>query len=216
MTSIYFIRHADYVDRKPGGAGPRADHGLSDAGLAQARLLRDRLVGSGEIRAQALYASPLPRASQTADILAGAWGLPALRDPDLEEWRSGNDLLEAPAFDAAWAGLTDRQRQHHRFLPGHETASEFDARVRSALQRILARHAGQTVVVVAHGGVVEVAFCHFLALADGPFRRAYPAVANTSITCWRQDRRTQDWILEFANDTHHLRAADRAPPQIVR
>lgn len=207
MTSIYLIRHADYVLRVRDGAGPRVDHGLSEAGQSQARLLRDRLTGSREIRAQALYASTLPRATQTADIVAEALGLAALREPELEEWRSGNELLEEDAFEAIWAGLTDQQRRHHRFVSGCETAFEFDVRVRSVLQRIVARHTGQTVVVVAHGGVVEVAFCHFLALADGPFRRAYPAAAHTSITCWRQDHRTQAWILEFANDTHHLRRA---------
>ena len=81
-------------------------------------------------------------------------------------------------------------------------------RVHDALQTLLRQHDGQTLVLVVHGGVVEAAFHHFLGFGPGPFEGGYPAAGHTSLTLWRQANARGSWVQEFANDTHHLRAAD--------
>src|SRR4051794_29958771 len=90
MTDLYIIRHGegDYQVRKI-VPGPKGDKGLSDLGRQQARRLHDRLAATSEIKADVLIASSLPRARETAEIIAPALGLPVLLDDDLQELRPG-------------------------------------------------------------------------------------------------------------------------------
>lgn len=205
MTSIFLIRHGAYDEGQVDGVGPRVDLGLSDEGKLQAQALADRLRLGKEIHADALYASTLPRARQTADILAPALGLSAVLEQDLEEWRSGDGTMDPTEFTTAWQSLGDRDRQFHRFAPGCETTIEFSARVQSALHAIVKKHLGQTAVLVVHGGVIQVAFQYFFGYGDAAFRRAYPAAGYTSITHWNLPMNTSKWVLESSNDRHHLR-----------
>jgi len=205
MTSIFLIRHAAYNEGQVGSVGPRVDLGLSDDGKLQAQSLADRLRLSKEIKADALYASTLPRARQTAALLAPALGLSAELQENLEEWRSGDGHMDESEFAATWQGLIDRDRPFHRFVDGCETAIEFSTRVQSALHAIVKKHIGQTVVLVVHGGVIQVAFQHFFGYGDATFRRAYPAAGYTSITHWHLPMNTTKWVLESSNDTHHLK-----------
>src|SRR5262249_22253167 len=78
MTNLYLIRHADYTFGLEDGK--YRDLGLTPLGVKQAELLRDRLATTGEIKADVLIASTMPRARQTAEILAPALGLPVVLD----------------------------------------------------------------------------------------------------------------------------------------
>lgn len=205
MTSLYLIRHAAYDEGQVDSAGPRVDLGLSAEGTLQAQALAERLRRTQEIQADALYASTLPRARQTAAVLSPVLGLQATLQKNLEEWDSGDGHLDEAGFMATWQGLADRDRPFHRFVEGCETAAEFNMRVQSALHAIVRKHLGQTVVLVVHGGVVQVAFQYFFGYGDAAFRRACPAVGYTSITHWHQPVNTNRWVLESANDTHHLK-----------
>ena len=205
MSSIFLIRHGAYNEGQVGGVGPRVDLGLSDEGKLQAQALADRLCLSKEIKADALYASTLPRARQTAALLGPALGLSATLEKNLEEWQSGDGHLDEAEFAATWQGLSDRDRPFHRFVDGCETAIEFSTRVQSALHAIVKKHLGKTVVLVVHGGVIQVAFQHFFGYGDATFRRAYPAAGYTSITHWNLPVNTGKWVLESSNDRHHLK-----------
>jgi len=82
VTHLYLIRHAEAVSNvEPIIAGMRGDTGLTAHGVAQAERLRDRLA-AGEIAADVLIASTLPRAQQTAEIIAPALGLPIIWDDE--------------------------------------------------------------------------------------------------------------------------------------
>ncbi|MEK8034076.1 histidine phosphatase family protein [Ideonella sp. DXS29W] len=205
-TSVYLIRHGAYDHRpSPEGTEASCDFGLSELGRRQAYALADRLVSTGEIRSDALFCSTLPRARQTADILAPALGLAAVPLPELCEWESGNEVLGVDAFMRKFDELDLSQRRTHRFCDGFETIQEFTVRVQSKLRELLSRFEGKTIVLVVHGGVVEAAFSYFLGFGPGPFEGGYPAAGHTSITHWRQSTTRREWVQEFANDTHHLR-----------
>lgn len=207
-TSVYLIRHGAYDHRpSPEGTEAACDFGLSALGCRQVEALCGRLARTREIEAHQLYCSTLPRARQTAALLAPVLGLAPQPLAELCEWESGNELLGVDAFMAAFDRLDATQRRQHRFSPGFETIAEFTARVHDALQTLLRQHDGQTLVLVVHGGVVEAAFHHFLGFGPGPFEGGYPAAGHTSLTLWRQANARGSWVQEFANDTHHLRAA---------
>lgn len=206
-TSIFIIRHGAYHHR-PCAEGTEAacDLGLSEVGLAQAQALQRRLAQSGEIRADLLLCSTLPRARQTAEIIAPALGLVPQPVSELCEWDSGNEVLGAEAFSRQFEALDPAQRRVHRFCEGFETIAEFTRRVHGKLQELVESQVGRTLVLVAHGGVVEAAFHYFLGFGPGPFEGGYPASDHTSITLWRRSGRAGDWVQVFANDTWHLRA----------
>ncbi len=90
MTKLCLIRHGQaVVNVKPIIGGMRGDTGLTALGIEQVERLRDRLIATRELKADVVLSSSMPRARQTAEILAPAFGLPIIFDDDLHELRPG-------------------------------------------------------------------------------------------------------------------------------
>src|SRR5437867_1180185 len=88
-TNLYLIRHGEaYSNVEAVIGGMKGDRGLTERGFAQAQALARRLA-TGEIHADVLYASTLPRARMTAELVAEALKLPIRWDDDLHELRPG-------------------------------------------------------------------------------------------------------------------------------
>ncbi|HEX2905550.1 MAG TPA: histidine phosphatase family protein, partial [Phototrophicaceae bacterium] len=87
-----------------------------------------------------------------------------------------------------------------------ESWSEFMFRACTALNRITQKYAGKTVVLVAHGGIIEASFLFFSGLNILAPTPIFIDPAYTSITHWQKARGlTQDrWRLERYNDALHL------------
>lgn len=187
-TRIVLVRHGESVAQEQGFLGGHDScRGLSDRGRQQVERLRDRLLASGELKAASvLYASILPRAIETAEIIAPAVAHLEVRpECDFCEGHVGEadgltwDQLDELAPRDGWSA--DR-----RPVPGWETWTEMQARVRGALTSLVERHPGETVVVACHGGVVVQAMVHWLGLAEvNTDRRAWLSPTNTSLTEWR-------------------------------
>lgn len=215
MTNLVLIRHGEAeANVRQIVGGFRGDTGLTARGVAQAERLRDRLAATGEIAAHVLLASPLPRARQTAEIVAPALGLPVTFDDELQELRPGEADGLPLAEALARYGVPDFEREPDRLLcPGGESWSGFMKRVSAAIARIVEAHVGRTIVAVAHGGVVDGAFAHFLRLDVGGFLPAQFATRHASLTHWQRRPRmnqTEAWHLVTFNDSAHLRDIDRS------
>ncbi|HEU5101310.1 MAG TPA: histidine phosphatase family protein [Roseiflexaceae bacterium] len=207
-THLYLIRHGEaYTNVEAVIGGMRGDRGLTERGAAQAEALERRLAG-GEIAADVLYASTLPRARQTAEHVARALQLPIEWDDELHELRPGEaDGMRVEDARAKFAGFNAFLREPFTpIAPGGESWGSFQARTSAALERIITKHQGQTIVVVAHGGTIEVSFLYMLGL--GPHARARNAFhgQNTAITHWRhvESFGRQEWHLVTHNDHRHL------------
>ncbi len=204
MTHLYLIRHGHYIDEVD---SKMVDHGLSEKGVQQVERLRDRLAKTGEIKADVLIASTLPRARHTAEILAPALGLPIIFDKEVEEWYNEDGSLSEEEFVSRWRAVPFEQRPFYRWVPGCENWLEFMLRVRSAFNRILTEHEGKTIVVICHGGIVEIAFLHLMELSWANLRLGSVAVDHTSITHWEKvvmPDSTSRWFLQRSNDSLHL------------
>jgi len=187
-TRIVLVRHGESRAQELGFLGGHVGcQGLSGRGRDQVGALRDRLTASGELAdATALYASVMPRAVETAEILAGALdGLDVRPECGFCEGHPGE------ADGLTWAELDERYPSDgwdadSRRAPGWETWREMAERVAGALESVVQRHAGETVVVVCHGGVVVHSMMHFLSLDEvATHSRAWLSPDNTSLTEWR-------------------------------
>ncbi len=188
--------------------GHEGCRGLSDRGRRQVEALRDRLAATGELRADVLLASVLPRAVETAEILAPAvGGLPVEQDCDLCEQHPGEgDGLTWAEFEAQYQPEGWRFDPYAPIAPGSESLAEFQARVGRALRKVVDEHEGRTVVVACHGGVVEAAMVAFLGLPFLGVLRPLHHIENTSLTEWVVDARAERpaWRLARFNDAAHL------------
>lgn len=209
MTHLYLIRHGEaVVNVQPIMGGMRGDTGLTPRGVAQAERLRDRLAATREIKADVLIVSTLPRARQTAEIIAPALGVPMVFDDDVQELRIGE--ADGLPLKEAWArfGVPDFRKDPFRpIAPGGENWGQFILRVGSALNRISREYAGKTVVIVCHGGVIDGSFIYFFGINSLALPQAELYTHNTSITHWEQHHLDgiARWRLWSYNDTTHLR-----------
>lgn len=154
-TRVWLLRHAETADPTV-FHGAESDIGLSERGRRQAALLAPYLAALGPT---AVISSGMLRARLTATPIAEACGLPLQVEPDLHERRvgalSGTSLQLSDGIYAATVA---------RWMAGDTSftssgAESFDAirlRVLPVWQRLAENHAGQSVVVVAHGVVCKV------------------------------------------------------------
>jgi probable phosphoglycerate mutase len=136
MTTLLLVRHGETDWNAEGKLQGHTDRPLNEYGRRQARALAERLVGE-EI--DAVYASDLSRARETAEILGAQLGLPVAVDPDLREKNWGN-----------WEGLTSDERLHVEYEG--ESSDDHRERTLRAVERIVERHPAGRIVVVTHGG----------------------------------------------------------------
>jgi uncharacterized phosphatase len=146
MTTIYLVRHGETDWNRQHRIQGSTDIPLNDTGRAQAeaagRLLARR-------PATAVYASPLSRAFETAEIIASAVGLPAPAPaPALVERRYG-------AAEGLTGDEIDRRYPGEAEVPGRETRDAVALRVIPAIVAIAERHPGESIVIVSHGGVIR-------------------------------------------------------------
>jgi broad specificity phosphatase PhoE len=136
MTELLLVRHGETDWNAAGKLQGHTDRPLNEYGRRQAQALAEQLAGDS---IDAVYASDLSRARETAEILGAKLGLPVVVDPDLREKNWGN-----------WEGLTSDERLHVEFEG--ETSEAHRDRTLSAVQRIVERHPDGRIVVVTHGG----------------------------------------------------------------
>jgi probable phosphoglycerate mutase len=168
--------------------------------------LRDHLAESGRVRADALLASVIPRAIETAEIIAPALGLDDqfARECDLCELHTGDaDGLEWAEY-AVRHGSFDMEAEPDRlFAPAGESWNSFHVRVQGMLERIARDYAGKTVVAVCHAGVI-MASMRVLLDVPHPGERTQLRPSNTGLTEWEHDPVLGRWILHSFNETGHL------------
>ncbi|MWB98433.1 histidine phosphatase family protein [Agromyces seonyuensis] len=144
VTEIALVRHGETEWNRTGRIQGRTDIPLNETGRAQARAAAATLGGAWA----ASYSSSLGRAEETARIISDALGVGfAGTDQALVERAHGEvEGLRAPDRLARFP--------HGAPVPGYESDAEVVERALPALRRIASRHAGDRVVVVAHGGVI--------------------------------------------------------------
>ncbi|MBI2772719.1 MAG: histidine phosphatase family protein [Burkholderiales bacterium] len=209
MTELILIRHGETDWNRELRFQGQVDVSLNATGMEQARRLAGCLSAG---QAKALYASDLLRTQQTAEPVSQRLGLQVVTDAGLREQSFGrvdgmrvDDIKEQ--HPEAWAGWLRFEEDF--CMPGGESTRQFHERVMGAVNRIASAHPGETLVVVTHGGVLDMIYrtAHSLGL-NGPRESDIP---NAGLNRVRVDGQGGVEILSWA-DVAHL--AD-LPPQPV-
>jgi len=170
-SRVLFVRHGQSEWNALGRWQGQADPPLSELGRAQARAAAHSL---GAL--DAIFASDLQRAAETAAIISSALGVgPVILDQDLRERDAGEwSGLTRAEIEVRFPGYleSDRtafapERGEPRRPPGWEPDETLLERVLGAVQRIHEALPDGEVLAVTHGGVIYVLEDHL----GGPFHR---------------------------------------------
>lgn len=195
---LLIIRHGLPVRREltTGAADPE----LSEAGQAQAVHLAQYLASE---QIDAIYASPLARAQETALALLGGRDLDLLTSDGIAEWdQHSSEYVPVEELKAA------NDPRWHAMLAGEwsvdESEEDFRYRVVSAIEGIIGNHGGQRVAVVCHGGVINGYLSHVLGLdtfARGFFYPNYTSINRVAAAS------SGERSVVTVNETSHLRGS---------
>lgn len=196
-TRLLMIRHGECVANFKGLAGgPIGDGGLTDEGREQARALARRVSITKELSgASAFYTSTLPRAIETGEIVFPSINesLSPVQEEDLGELRVGE------ADGLPWSEIEERfplpnwdVDPTQVNVPGGESLVSFYERSVAIIDRLVARHPKELVVLVVHGGFIEQAMK--LYMQSGAGTRLRPRIEHCSMT-----------EIEFGFEGDHLR-----------
>jgi broad specificity phosphatase PhoE len=192
---LILVRHGDAHAGFQGVVGGQTGcTGLTAQGRAQAEALRDHLADSGRVRADVLLASVLPRAIETASIIAPGLGLEISgQECDLCELHPGEaDGLTWTDYAARYGSFDLEAEPDRVFAPAGESWNSFHERVRRTLERVARDYEGQTVVAVCHAGVIMASMRVLLGIPPlGTGARLRPT--NTGLTDWEHDPSLARW-----------------------
>ena len=179
MTELLLVRHGETDWNRERRFQGHADPPLNETGREQARALAEQLAGDA---IAAVYTSDLRRARETAEIVAAKLdaeivALRELREIDVGSWQG----LSWPEIEEQDPDGVERWRRDGHGWHGGETYEELGARIVAALSGIVARHPGERVVVVGHGGTVRAtrAFVDGVSVAES--RRRSAPIGNCEV-----------------------------------
>lgn len=154
-THVFALRHGQTAYNATQRIQGHLDIGLDDTGRWQAARLAAALADAG---LAAVHASDLARARDTAAAVAAACGLGLQTHAALRERHFG--LLEGLSYAEIEERFPDDARRWRQREPGFgpgggESPEVFSARCVAAFTRLARAHPGQTIAIVAHGGVLD-------------------------------------------------------------
>jgi len=178
MARLVLVRHAPTAETGKTLYGRLPGHPLSAKGLEMAAEVAERLAS---VKVSAVYASPLERAMQTAEIIATRQRKRALPHDGLIEvdygtW-AGRSLRSLYKLKAWRTVVTTPSRVS---FPQGESLLEAQTRMVRACQDLAGRHRNQAVLAVSHADMIKAALSHYLGQPLDLFNRI--AVAPASVT----------------------------------
>jgi phosphoserine phosphatase len=164
------MRHGETAWNREGRVMGRQPVDLDDEGRAQVELA---VPLARHLEPEIIISSPLPRAVQSAEIIArGVGGIEILTDDRLEEVRYG-----------AWEGKTYfqlvkeesyinyRKAPLESLTPGGETIRDVQARGVAAVDAAIIAHCGKRLLFVSHGDIIRTVLCHYMRIDLKHFHR---------------------------------------------
>ncbi|MAE10668.1 MAG: histidine phosphatase family protein [Dehalococcoidales bacterium] len=207
MKKIILARHGETAWNVEEIFRGRIDVELNETGRRQAQLLAGHLL---DINIEAVYSSPLSRALETAEAIAGRRRLEVdvsagLMDLDFGEWQglSRREVTERyPALHEEWLNHPERVR-----FPAGGSLSAVRERATGLIDELIGKHTG-TLVLVSHRVVNKVLICALLGLDDSHFWNISQDTCAITTFDYEQGR----FVLAGHNQTSYLKSIPKIPP----
>jgi len=178
-TLVLLVRHGQTPTTGKLLPGRAPGLHLADAGREQAQRAAERIAALTMV--DAVYASPLERARETAAPIAAARGLKVQIDKGLLECEFGDwtgaelkKLMKLPEW-----GTVQRAPSTFRF-PNGESFTEMQTRMVSAIDRLRAKHEGGVIVLVSHADPIKAAVAHAMGTHIDLFQRIVIGTCSVS------------------------------------
>jgi 2,3-bisphosphoglycerate-dependent phosphoglycerate mutase len=224
MTEVVVIRHGETDWNVEGRIQGWQESELNARGRAQAAAVGERFRGEREegVRCvEAVYSSDLKRTMDTARQVADAVGVEIQADERLREWHLGcieTMLMEEAREREPEAVRIYDERDVEAVVRGGESIRQRFERCTTCLEEIAEAHAGQQVVVVTHGGILDDLYRYVNGIDLGEERaldlyncgvnilRMDPPTPRLRRTGERRSRIERRWLVERWGDIEHLKA----------
>jgi len=200
VTRVILVRHGQTTWNDGARFQGHQDSPLTETGVLQAEALGRRLTAE---KIGAVYSSDLGRAMQTAGIIAALTRHQVMSDSRLREQClgifEGLNKDEIPnRYPEEWKRYSSRDPEY--VVPGGESPRGRFELGRCCLEELSARHQGERIVVVTHGGLVQGMFRH---VAGIPFREARRfSLQNAAYNVFL--RHEEGWSVQTWGDVSHL------------
>lgn len=186
-TRIWLIRHGEPEASAEGRCYGKSDFGLSAEGVSQVHAATTLLDGE---ELAAIYASPRARTMESAHILADPRGMTVEALDDLAEIDFGD--FEGRTYNEIALSHSEIYRQWMEHptqvdFPNGESFDRMWTRVISTIEALLAKHAGQTIALVTHGGVNRIVLAWAMGLSRENVFRLSQRYAAVNAIQWFDD-----------------------------
>lgn len=200
MTRIYLVRHGTTDWNTNEIFRGRVDCPLNAKGRAEAKALAEYFRA---VPLDAIYSSPLARATETASIIAGFRGLAVIADPaftdiDFGLWQGKSISQVKEAYEEIYRIWKEQPEQI--LFPGGESLAQLGDRAWKGFTRRVEENRGKTLLVVSHRVVIKVLMLMVLGSGLAHFWRIRQDPA--AVSCVDYDGRI--FITSFMNQTAHL------------
>lgn len=202
-TKLCLIRHGETSWNAERRLQGHTDIPLNNKGIQQARQMAQAIKNT-KLSFDALYTSDLKRAADTANAIVELFGVEARVDSALRERHfgalQGLTIQEAPLLQPTiWQAHIARDLEHE--LDGGESIHQFALRVQTVLDKIQEQHTGQTILLVSHGGTLDMVYR--IACKQALSTERVASVPNASLN-WITHQEGEGWSVERWADTRHL------------
>jgi probable phosphoglycerate mutase len=182
-TLVLLVRHGQTPTTGKLLPGRAPGLHLAEAGQQQAARAAERIAALAKV--DAIYASPLERARETAAPIAAARGMKVqidkgLLECDFGDWTGAElkNLMKLPEWSTV-----QRAPSTFRF-PNGESFTEMQTRIVSAIDRLRAKHAGGTIVLVSHADPIKAAVAHAMGTHIDLFQRIVIGTCSISAVAY--------------------------------
>ncbi len=201
MARLLLVRHGETERKSSERLWGQTDVKLNELGLMQAQRLRHRIAKE---EVSTVYASSLLRALVTAQTIAAQHQLTVIPCPELGEINFGEveglTYEEVRQLHPDFAQLRLKLGTSFKY-PGGESLDDLNQRVGTFVSRLTHHKDNETLLVVAHAGVLRVLICQLMGVGLEFMRRLRIDLASLSII----ETYPQGAIMNLLNDTSHLR-----------
>jgi len=202
-TKLCLIRHGETAWNAERRLQGHTDIPLNAKGEIQALQMAQALKDK-KLTFDVLYTSDLKRAADTAKAVVQLFGVKAQVESALRERHFG--ALQGLSISDAhllkpdiWRAHISRDLDHE--LEGGESIQQFALRVQKALDQIQVEHAGKTILIVSHGGTLDMMYR--IASNQALSAERIASVPNASLN-WITHHQGAGWVVEQWADTRHL------------